>query len=132
MIGVLLQAAELVGCCDMGVQPSNSSLARELILRYGWNATAYQIVNPGIAHWFNANRDAVVGYVRRSGVCVVAGAPICPEERLEDVVREWESWARGRRGRVCYFGAAGRIQTLLSGREGYSTVVLGAQAVWDP
>src|SRR5690606_32587443 len=25
--------------------------ARALVLAYGWNATAYQILNPGIVHW---------------------------------------------------------------------------------
>ncbi|MBK5186768.1 MAG: hypothetical protein JJD97_00910, partial [Gemmatimonadaceae bacterium] len=50
--------------------------ARELVLRYGWNATAYQILNPGFALWFSGAGDAVIGYVRRSGVHVVAGAPV--------------------------------------------------------
>ena len=26
--------------------------ARDLVMTHGWNATAYQIVNPGIDHWF--------------------------------------------------------------------------------
>jgi len=30
---------------------------------HGWNATAYQIVNPGMSLWFSANGDAVAGYV---------------------------------------------------------------------
>ncbi|MGE5727799.1 MAG: hypothetical protein ACM34L_04290, partial [Gemmatimonas sp.] len=59
--------------------------ARELVLEHGWNATAYQILNPGIAHWFCAGGDAVIGYVRRNGVRVVAGAPVCAPERLRDV-----------------------------------------------
>jgi hypothetical protein len=37
--------------------------ARQLILEFGWNSTSYQILNPGIKHWFAAAGDAVVGYV---------------------------------------------------------------------
>lgn len=105
--------------------------ARDLALRYGWNATAYQLVNRGIEHWFARRGDAVVGYVRKNRVSVVAGAPVCSLDRLPDVLVEWEKWASSRGG-VCYFGAAGRIESLLGERQGYSTVILGGQPVWDP
>ena len=29
--------------------------ARALVLAHGWNATAYQILNPGSLHWFAAS-----------------------------------------------------------------------------
>jgi phosphatidylglycerol lysyltransferase len=106
--------------------------ARALVLRHGWNATAYQIVNPGIEHWFSARGDAVVGFVRRHRVRVVAGGPICARGRLSAVVAEWEQHAARAGERVCYFGAAGRIHALLSTTPGYATVVLGAQPVWKP
>ena len=66
--------------------------ARSLVLRHGWNATAYQILNPGVRRWFSAGGDAVAGYVRRVRVFVADGAPVCPPERLAPVVREWEAW----------------------------------------
>ena len=55
--------------------------ARKLVLKYGWNATAYQIVNPGITHWFSSSGDAMIGYVRKNHVRVVAGAPVCDGKR---------------------------------------------------
>lgn len=105
--------------------------ARELVLRFGWNATAYQLVNRGIQHWFSRRGDAVVGYVRKNGVFIVAGAPVCSQERLPAVMAEWEKWAAARGG-VCYFAAAGRIESIVARNSGYSMVVLGAQPVWDP
>ena len=32
--------------------------ARDLVMKYGWNTTCFQIVNPGIEYWFGkmANR----------------------------------------------------------------------------
>lgn len=103
--------------------------AKRLIDRFGWNTTCYQIVNPGIDRWFSAEGDAVVGYVRRVGVRVVAGAPVVSEERLASVVEEFEG---ARRGGVCYFGAEGRLRARLGTCSGYSTVALGAQPVWSP
>lgn len=101
-------------------------------MRHGWNATAYQIVNPGIEHWFSQRGDAVIGFVRKNGVRVVAGAPVCDEERLHDVVDEWEAQTRAAGEKTCYFGAAGRIKHLLENSPEYSTVTLGAQPVWMP
>jgi phosphatidylglycerol lysyltransferase len=106
--------------------------ARELVLQFGWNATAYQILNPGITLWFSSRGDAVVGYVCKHGVRVVAGAPICAEERLPAVVQEWEADVLAARQTTCYFGAAGRIKELLQPSPEYSTVALGAQPVWNP
>ncbi|MDQ2931200.1 MAG: DUF2156 domain-containing protein [Gemmatimonadota bacterium] len=113
----------------------SAARARALVLRHGWNATAYQILNPGIALWFSAGGDAVVGFVRRNGVRVVAGAPVCPPERLGDVVAEFAADARAARDHVCYFGAGDRLESTIiaraPGRHGGS-VGLGAQPSWDP
>ncbi|MFP5356370.1 MAG: hypothetical protein ACLGIK_14675 [Gemmatimonadota bacterium] len=42
--------------------------ARTLVLRHGWNAVAYQILNPGMRRWFSQDGDAVAGYVEIAGV----------------------------------------------------------------
>ena len=74
--------------------------ARRLVLRYGWNAMAYQILNPGFSHWFSSAGDAVVGYVVRRGYRIVGGAPIAAPDRLAEVALEFESDAKraGSRG----------------------------------
>lgn len=105
---------------------------RELVLRYGWNTTAYQILNPGISHWFAAAEDAVIGYVERRGVRIVAGAPVCAEERLAGVAAEFERASAKSGLRVCYFCAESRLETILRHSTGHSLVLLGAQPVWNP
>ncbi len=104
-------------------------LALDLVLQYGWNATAYQILNPGMEHWFSPRGDAVVGFVRHYGVRVAAGAPVCPTGRLADVVREFEGDAPGR---VCYFGAEERLIEALPCGRSHTAIVLGAQPAWNP
>ncbi len=106
--------------------------ARALVLAHGWNATAYQIVNPGIAHWFSDRGDAVVGYTDAGGVRVVAGAPVCALERLAGVAAEFETASHALGLRVCYFGAEGRLENLYGSARDRARVLLGAQPVWDP
>lgn len=106
--------------------------ARSLVLAHGWNATAYQVLNPGIEHWFSARGDAVVGYVRHAGVRVVAGAPVAAEERLAEVVAEFERAAIEAAESVCYFGAEGRLERVLAGSPRHAFVLLGAQPSWNP
>jgi phosphatidylglycerol lysyltransferase len=101
-------------------------------MQHGWNATAYQLLNPGIRHWFSTEGGAVVGYVKWRDVWIVAGAPVCAEECLADVIESFARSARNRGKRVCYFGAAERLSYLLEGNADYSSVVLGAQPVWNP
>ena len=103
-----------------------------MVLRYGWNATSYQILNPGIALWFSRDGDGVVGFVRQGRTLVVAGAPVCDERRLESVAAEFVAGARLRGQRVCYFGAGDRLESRYLGDPSWSRVLLGAQPTWDP
>ena len=106
--------------------------ARELVMQYGWNATSYQIVNPGIDHWFAADGDAVVGYVDSAGMRVVAGAPVSSEQRLPAVIREFEKASIDDGRSVCYFGAEARLEGALRGSREHSMALLGAQPAWSP
>ena len=106
--------------------------ARSLILAYGWNSTSYQIINPGIRHWFAEDGDAVVGFVLCNNVRVVAGAPICAAERLNEVINEFETDAARQKERVCYFCAEAKLESLFADSASHSKMLLGAQPVWQP
>ena len=106
--------------------------ARALVLAHGWNATAFQIVNPGFRRWFSRNGDAVAGLVDYAGVWVVAGAPVAAAERLEPVTAEFESDAARAGRQVCYFGAEARLEAIGRRSARHTLVPLGAQPVWDP
>lgn len=106
--------------------------ARELVLAHGWNSTAYQILNPGIHHWFSSVAPGVVGIVPRGGTWVVAGAPVCAPESLAAVTAELEAAAAARGRRVCYVAAASRLEHHFRGSPRHAQVVLGAQPVWNP
>jgi phosphatidylglycerol lysyltransferase len=106
--------------------------ARELVMAYGRNATAYQILNPGIGYWFQARENAVVGYVTRGAWLLVAGEPVCSPGALTETIADFEAFARGRHCRVCYVCAAEPMRQLLGGSPGHSVITIGAQPVWSP
>jgi lysylphosphatidylglycerol synthetase-like protein (DUF2156 family) len=107
-------------------------VAREIVMRLGWNAIAYQILNPGMQLWFTAQGDAVAGYARFGRTRVVAGAPVCAAERLEGAMMELEEEAHTRGERVLYFGAGERLERVVEQRGGRAVVAIGAQPVWNP
>ena len=101
-------------------------------MRYGWNSTSYQILNPGIEHWFSGSIPAVVGYTRRNGVLLAAGAPVCAPDLLSAVCREFEVFAREQHCGVCYVCAEERLRAVFALSPDHSAISLGAQPVWDP
>jgi len=106
--------------------------ARELVLRFGWNAMAYQILNPGMSHWFAHEGDGVVGFVKFARTRVVGGAPVCDLARLDAIASEFVIDAQRHGERVCFFGAGERLDSALATGSGWARVLLGAQPVWDP
>ena len=105
---------------------------RKLVLDYGWNSTSFQIINPGISHWFSDKKDAVVGFVSAAKVRVVAGAPVCEKARLLEVAEEFENDSAQTREKVCYFCAEARLESIYEHSAKYSKILLGAQPVWKP
>lgn len=102
--------------------------AKELVMQYGWDSSSYQILNEGMLYWFSKKGDAVVGYVTRGKVRVVAGTPICSKERLADVISEFESTGLP----TCYFGAEPYLTSILTQSLHHSMISIGSQAIWNP
>ena len=113
-------------------QTDRLSRARDLVMRHGWNSTAYQILNPGIEYWFDPNGEAVVGFVREAGWWVVAGAPVCALSDLNEVVARFERVAKQTSCRVVYVCAAERMKQLAMSGAKHATATLGAEPVWVP
>lgn len=116
----------------MGSCAERLTQARDIVLEHGWNATSYQILNPGVELWFSRREHAVVGYMRRAGVLVVAGAPVCAARALRQVCDEFEEYARRMDARVCYVCAEERLRGLLCESGEHAVVTVGAQPAWDP
>jgi phosphatidylglycerol lysyltransferase len=109
---------------------SDDSDARARVLRllerYGWNSTSFQTLEAGFHYWFDGD-DACVAYVPTRGAWVVAGAPICPPERLAEVSARFAAAARAARRRLAFFAAEPR----LIAAAGLASIYIGEQPVWD-
>ncbi len=123
VVGVTTELSRPIGGLERG---------RRLILEHGWNATAYQILNPGIQRWYSSRGDALVGFVESAAYRVVAGSPVCPVERLAEVVEEFEAETHAARLWSCYFAADERLASVLAERGPQDRILLGAQPWWDP
>jgi phosphatidylglycerol lysyltransferase len=117
---------------DAAETSTSVAAARAFVLRYGWNAMAYQILNPGIRLWFGADGESVVGYVVAGGYCVVAGAPVGPPDQLGSIAQAFSESARRAGRRVCFFGAQERLAAALRAEGALAELLLGAQPVWRP
>jgi phosphatidylglycerol lysyltransferase len=106
--------------------------ARELVMAYGASSTAYQILNPGIEHWFAPEIPAVVGYKRDHRVLLAAGAPVCPRSALAEAIDKFEQFARQRGCHVCYVCAEAELREVLGRSPAHSAVTIGAQPIWRP
>ncbi|HZK77131.1 MAG TPA: phosphatidylglycerol lysyltransferase domain-containing protein, partial [Candidatus Kapabacteria bacterium] len=105
---------------------------RDLILRFGWNSTCYQLLNPGFRYWFSERHEAMVGYVEYAGRRIVGGAPVCAYDALAEVVREFEDDASAHGLRVCYFASEAHLESIIGEQPRYAVLLLGAQPVWNP
>ncbi|WP_216619850.1 MULTISPECIES: DUF2156 domain-containing protein [Myxococcus] len=109
-----------------GPEPREQVLA--LLRRYGWNATSFQVLQPGFRYWFDPAGDACVAYVDTGGAWVAAGAPIAAPERLASVAEGFRVAARAVDRRVCFFATEPRFIELAP----MASLPIGEQPVWDP
>lgn len=98
-----------------------------LLRRHGWNATSFQVLEPGFRYWFEDDR-ACVAYVDTGGAWVAAGAPIAPEEELAPVAARFVQAARAAGRRCCFFATEARFAHAAH----LGALHVGEQPVWDP
>jgi len=106
--------------------------ARELVFAHSLNPIAYQILNPGIQHWFSHEGDALIGYITCNRIRVVAGAPVCSPSRIDAVVDQFESEAAWMKESVCYFHVGPRFAKVVRNSRGHSIAAIGALPYWNP
>jgi phosphatidylglycerol lysyltransferase len=111
---------------DADVDPERERVL-VLLRRHGWNATSFQILEPGFRYWFDGE-DACVGYVDTGSAWVAAGPPVAPVERLAAVATSFVAAARSARRRATWFGTEQRFGDVT----GWSQLRIGEQPTWDP
>ncbi|HVT10184.1 MAG TPA: DUF2156 domain-containing protein [Polyangia bacterium] len=120
------------------------SRALALLRRHGWNATSFQILEPGFRYWFastegSAQRshrgtiaapedDACVAYIDTGRAWVAAGAPIAAPDAVLAVAQQFVTAAAAQGRRACFFGTEERFTIGTP----FAAMRIGEQPVWDP
>jgi lysylphosphatidylglycerol synthetase-like protein (DUF2156 family) len=113
---------------DRGSRPDDRDRVLALLRRYGWNATSFQILEPGFRYWFDDGDSACVGYVDTGRAWVAAGSPLAPTERLAEACTKFAAAAAAAGRRACWFGAESRFLAA----SGWPGLRIGDQPSWDP
>jgi phosphatidylglycerol lysyltransferase len=100
-----------------------------LVHRYGWNATAFQTLEPGYSYLFVGD-DACVAYIDTGSAWVAAGAPIAKPEAIGAVAARFVEAAQAAGKRSCFFATEDRLTDAAAGE--LMSVGIGEQPVWDP
>jgi len=98
-----------------------------LVRRFGWNATSFQVLEPGYRYFF-PDGDACVAFVDTGRAWVAAGAPLAAEERFADVAAAFCGAARAAGRRACFFATEDRFRDRVAMR----ALLVGEQPVWEP
>ena len=102
-----------------------------LLKRYGWNATSFQILEPGFRYWFDGDDalgEACVGYVDTGSAWVAAGSPVAPPERFAEVSARFAAAAVAAGRRVSFFATEQRFHDAAQ----WSSLRVGDQPIWSP
>lgn len=110
-----------------GDLPQEHARVLALLKRHGWNATSFQVLEPGYSYWFDGE-DACVAYVDTGKAWVVAGAPIASTERIAGVAARFEAHAAVSGRRLCFFATERRLLEAAP----LMGLAIGEQPVWDP
>jgi phosphatidylglycerol lysyltransferase len=100
----------------------------ELVMRYGWNAMAFQTLGEGYEYLFRG--DGCVAYADTGAAWVAAGPPIAASENLSGIANAFMEAARQMGRRCCFFGSEERFVRATS--DVLSALPVGEQPVWDP
>lgn len=99
----------------------------ELLRRFGWNTTSFQVLEPDFRYWFDGD-GACVAYVDTGGAWVAAGGPLASEDRLGEVARAFVEEARRRGRRAVFFAVESRLLHAYP----MASLQVGEQPTWQP
>jgi len=101
--------------------------ALALLREHGWNATSFQILEPGFRYWFDGP-GACVAYIDTGRAWVAAGAPIAPPHLVGATAQRFVAAATAQRRRACFFGTEERFASTTP----FEAMRIGEQPIWDP
>jgi lysyl-tRNA synthetase class 2 len=143
-LGRLNLAVGLIGVCTIVVaafllfrplaaprdlpDPKARTLARELVRAHGQDTLAYFKLRTDKRYLFSDDQRAFVGYRIESGVLVVSGEPVGPEDALPGLLAKLAAFAERRGLRIAAVGVSGAMRPLFE-QLGLHGLYLGDEAI---
>ena len=115
----------------MRSSPLTPEAVQHAVRRYGYNVTAFQVLEPGFCYWFAAEGDGVVAYVDTGSAWVAAGAPLGPDAELCELARQFVAAAADSGRRACFVLTEERFLSATRSL-GMQGLQVGEQPIWDP
>jgi len=111
------------------VRQDDLQRALGLLRRHGWNATSFQILEPGFLYWFDGAPpdDACVAYIDTGQSWVAAAAPVAAPPAVSAVAQRFVAAAAAQRRRACFFGT----EDWFAAATPFRAMRIGEQPVWD-
>ena len=110
--------------------PKARLLARELVREYGSDTLAYFKLRTDKHYLFSDDHGAFVGYRVESGVLIISGEPVGPEEALPPLLSKVAGFAERRGLRVAAIGVGTKTRPLFE-QLGLRSLYLGDEAIVD-
>jgi len=107
--------------------PRDDARALTLLNQHARTATAFQVLAPGMHHWF-ARDSGMVGYTDTGSAWIVAGEPVASRDHTIPTAEEFVAHAQAHGKRVAFFATEGA----LASSPRFGRVLIGEQPVWNP
>jgi lysylphosphatidylglycerol synthetase-like protein (DUF2156 family) len=101
-----------------------------LIARYAWNSNDAVSAYEGWRYFISDEPEGAVAYVRRGGVLVANGDPICAPEHTVEILRRFAAFARTQRRACAFLGASERAREAAASL-GFGAFKVGEEPVFD-
>ena len=108
--------------------PKARLLARELVREHGSDSLAYFKLRSDKHYLFSDDRRAFVGYRVESGVLIISGEPVGPEDALPTLLSKVAAFAERRGLRVAAIGVSTALRPLFE-QLGLHSLYLGDEAI---
>lgn len=110
--------------------PQARALARELVREHGYDTLAYFKLRSDKHYLFSDNDRAFVGYRIESGVLILSGDPVGPEDALPGLLANVASFAERRGLRIAAVGVSAARRPLFE-QLGLRSLYFGDEAIVD-
>lgn len=104
--------------------------AREIVLRYGQNASSYLTLEDDKLLYFSKCATGVVPYGVVGSTVIVNGDPICAPEDFSAVLAEWKDFCQKSNHKVVFLSITGQFLEEYR-KQGFGTVKCGEEARFD-